>query len=130
MMAVESPCPHFTATRRNSSSFSRAHSVQTSVSAALLVACAVRTITVILTIVWEIVAHLELCGCHRSPRLTGSHLKSLYCMSDSPLSPDYPLSAPHTRTCTRTHISSPMCCNNCLPRPPLFPAHSEKMTCV
>lgn len=39
----------------------------------------------------------------------------------------------HTQTRTRAHtqyIFSPMCCNNCLPRPPLFPAHSGKMTCV
>lgn len=52
-----------------------AQHVHKSVSAALLVASAVRTITVILTIVGEIANNQELFGCHSSPCLTGSHLK-------------------------------------------------------
>lgn len=43
------------------------------------------------------------CGCHRSPCLTGSHLKSPCAVSDCPLSPVYPLSAPLSPC--HTHIT-------------------------
>lgn len=63
-----------------------AQHVQKSVSAALLVASAVRTITVILTIVGETANNQELFGCHSRPCLTGSHLrKSMLHEWQSPL---------------------------------------------
>lgn len=81
------------------------------------------------------------CGCHRNPCLTDLHLKGPCTVSDCPLPPVYCLSGPlsprHTHKCTRArkhttfiHPSHNSVLTNCLPRPPLFPAHSGKMTCV
>ena len=96
-------------------------------SAPLWVACAARTIIVILTIVGEIGARQELCGCHRSPCLTDSHLKKSPCserlssLSCLPLicSPQpqprththtHAHAHTHTHTCTHTHTHTAFLC--------------------
>lgn len=105
-----------------------------------------RTIIAILTAVEEIVAHQGSSAWLSQDSMLDRLVleKSLCCerLSSLSLSPVYPLSAPlspcHTHTQTHslshtllsfTHLTI-VCCNNCLLRPPLFPAHSGKMTCL